>query len=344
MKRQKHTQPPPGVKIDYTSVYSVGYSGPVTKDNAKEILFAELNPRLEKLQSSVELSLQFLHENGLLDQLSMVYVALHQIMRLYPMTQGNWHSGERIPLVSAEEVLPYSIIFAFQGNYKTAFVILREFLELTVLQLYFYERQDKEEVGAWGRDEIRTPGFKNMMSVLEANPLFSMADSEFRIKDNLLKTYDELGGFIHTRGIPYTTMGLTGNNVNEFSSDALMKYNGYFNDLAHNVILLLAAYFPTSVIALPIFEKLGYWYPNWIPKKEKVAAIQANLSASELKILENISEHNIWYQKLKLKVLSLPDLTDEKIASTYKEFEELYNKGGGYFLTKLKEKNEILEV
>jgi len=344
MGKEKFSKPPAGIKTDYESIFAVGHQGQITEEVAQELFATQINTRLSKINESVEESFKYLVEKNLLGKFAFSFISLFETLEVYPLTQDNWHSGERIPLAHATEVIPYSIILALQANYKTAFQNLREFLELVVLQIYFYELRDKEEIGKWGRGKIWTPNFKRMLKKIANNKLFNKADTQFSIISELKKTYNELGAYIHTRGIPATTMGLTGSNINSFSGDTLIKYNKFFVKISHLVVLFLSIFFPNAIIALPSYKKLGHWHPSWVPREDHVECIRGSLSEKEITFLEKLSLSNTWFQRVKEKLNSMRDLTLDEIESTFNEMNKLASSGLEEIVPKLKKVNKKLEV
>ena len=215
------------------------------------------------------------------------------------------------------------MVLVCQGHYKSAFQKLREVIELVILQFYFLLMDDSDLVGRWGRAEIRTPGLKEMLTTLDKSQVFLKTNEEFNIRNRLYQIYDDLGAYVHTRGIPSTSMGLTGSNKVNFSESALAKFLDIATPLFKQVVLLFSVFFPTCIIPLDAFRKFGYFDPVWILRKDHVSFIGSVLVKDELESLEKMAENNAWFVNLRARIDSLKDLNQTQIDSTYAMFEQL---------------------
>lgn len=215
---------PPGIKTDYERVLTVGTGGTIDEELAAEILSAEITPRFQESDLAVQRSLQYLRESRVSGDFLRTYAGFREAACVYPITSRNRHSGERIPLVHAEEVATDAVVLAFQAHYKSAYQRLREVMEMVLLQVYFSKVRDKSIIGKWGRGEIETPKLKAMLDVITKDVLFQVGDEKLNIAEKLRYTYWDLGAYTHTRGIPTTNMGLVGSNVLAFTPDALDRF------------------------------------------------------------------------------------------------------------------------
>ena len=214
---------------------------------------------------------------------------------------------------------------------------------MTLLQIYFHRVRDKSVVGKWGRSEMKTPTMNQMLGVIAADPLFQVGDNKIGISNDLLRIYDELGAYIHTRGVPTINMGLVGSNMLTFSSDAFDRFMALFSSACHHCIVLVAAFFPAAIIQVPAFAKSGYFDPIWLPRKEKVECIRSALSQAELRVLEDLATQNSWFQGVLAKTRSLPDLTPSEIDETYQRFTTLAEGGIEEVSEAVQKVNELFE-
>lgn len=342
-EEHKVHEPPPGIKLDYDEVHAVGTSGPLDDQALVRVLQLELAPRIYEGQLSIDRSWAYLDQGQHTTEFLRMFGALREITQVYPATMSNWHSGERIPLSHAEEVASDGIVLAFQAHYKYAYKSLRDLLELAVLQAYFYKLTDKSLVGRWGRGESRTPGLKVMLKQLSQDTLYSSADNQLNISSEIARIYDDLGAYIHTRGVATISMGLTGSNVAKFTPDALSRFLILFSATARLCVVFLAAFFPASIIYVPAFRKFGYLAPTWLPDEDQVNAIRNVLSRQELQVLEVLAENNVWFKQIVSRVDERPDLNESGIRETYDQLNVAKRHGPEYFNDMLKETNRILE-
>lgn len=314
--------PPPGIHTEYDIIHSIGMGGIIDDKMSSNVLRATIEGNLKESNKTVEESKKYFDSNNP-KKFSSTFVAFREAIVCYPVTAQNWHSGERIPTAHAEETSTMALTHAYQGHYKSAFQNLREIIELVILQLYFYKLTNKRLIGKWGRGEIRTPSLREMLKEIKKDDLLKLADTKLGISNRILQSYDDLGAFIHTRGIQTTTMGLTGSNLIRFSEVALNRFIKISTIVYLRCIMIISTFFPTSIIAVKVFDKLGHFDPVWIPRENSVNCIRAVLTKSELHALEKIAIKNIWYQTLVNKVNSLKSLSKEEIDGTYNHFMKL---------------------
>jgi len=319
----KKNKPPSGIFTDYTETYTQGFGGKIDSQTAETAFDNLLNMNIKSSFDSTNKTIEFLHEQTSGRKFMTIRLALSEVLRSYPITPKNWSNGERIPGVHAEETSTSAMVLVCQGHYKSAFQKLREVIELVILQFYFLLMDDSDLVGRWGRAEIRTPGLKEMMKTLDKSQVFLKTNEEFNIRNRLYQIYDDLGAYVHTRGITSTSMGLTGSNKVNFSESALAKFLDIATPLFKQVVLLFSVFFPTCIIPLDAFRKFGYFDPVWILRKDHVSFIGSVLVKDELESLEKMAENNAWFVNLRARIDSLKDLNQTQIDSTYAMCEQL---------------------
>jgi len=308
---------PPGIKTDYERVLAVGTGGAIDEKVAAKILSAEILPRFQGSDLAVQRSLQYLRESRVGDDFLRTYAAFREAACVYPISSRNRHSGERIPLVHAEELATEAVVLAFQAHYKPAYQSLREVIEMVLLRVYFSKVRDQSIVGKWGRGEIETPKLRKMLDVIINDVLFKVAEERLNIAKRLRQTYWDLGAYTHTRGIPTTNMGLVGSNVLAFTPDALDRFFVLFTSVHRLCVTFIAVFFPQAVMEVPAFVKFGHLDPVWIPRSDQVKCIRSVLLKNDLNVLEDLALSNQWFQTLLAKVNSLPDLTVTEVDETY---------------------------
>ncbi|RLC36393.1 hypothetical protein DRH29_04645 [candidate division Kazan bacterium] len=315
--RLEKSAAPPGIKTDYERVLVVGTGGTIDEKGAAEILSAEITPRFQESNMAVQRSLQYLQESRVGSDFLRIYAAFHEAACVYPITSRNRHSGERIPLVHAEEVATDAVVLAFQAHYKSAYQRLREVLEMVLLQLYFAKVEDKSMIGKWGRQEVKTPALNIMLDEIAKDALYQSGDGKLKITNKLRRIYRDLGAYTHTRGVPTLNMGLMGSNILAFTADALDRFFVLFASGCRLCIACIAIFFPQAIIEVPAFAKFGHLDPVWLPRSDEVKCIRSVLSATELNVLEDLAASNVWFQTVCAKVNSLPDLSPAEIEETY---------------------------
>ncbi len=343
VKRNTHgdkSNAPPGIKTDYEKVLAVGTGGLIDEKVAAQILSAEISPRHQESTLAVQSSLQYVLESKTGRDFLKAYAAFREASCVYPSTSRNWHSGERIPLVHAEEVANDAIVLAFQAHYKSAYQRLREVIEMVLLQVYFAKLKDKSVVGKWGRGEIETPPLKTMLGEMAKDAHFQSGDKKLDIAAKLRRTYWDLGAYTHTRGVPTIDMGLVGSNILAFTPDALDRFFVLFELVCRLCITFIAIFFPQAIISVPAFAKFGHLDPVWIRRSDQVKCIRSAPSEADLNMLEGLAKSNSWFETLCAKINSLPDLSAPEVEETY---DFVINAGVDAVVDALKEIDKLLE-
>lgn len=342
-KKTERPNPPPGIYPDYREMITLGTHGPIGVETSLELLRMETEQGQDRGTAAFEQSWTHLREISSFASFARATSALREATRVYPVTQDNWHSGERIPLIHAWEVASESVLLALRSHYKSAYQRLRETLEMVVLQLFFYTTEDKSIVPTWGRGETRTPSFRAMLRRCATNELYAEASKHLGIEDSMRQAYDDLSAYIHTLGVPATSMGLRGSNILSFSPAGLERFCGFYVGVARLSVLMLGAFFPPTVIPVPAFRKMGHFDPGWLPRKDHVDCICGILAPDEIRFLRHLAEGNTWFQGVVQKLNQLPDLTQEQTDRTYDEFQEAVREGLQAVQELLKKTNALVE-
>ena len=340
-----HNKPAPlaGISPDYRDVFALGTHGRIDAEAAFGLLREETTHRDTRGREALEQSWAFVQEQENRTPFIRSFCAFREVTNVYPITRHNWHSGERIPLVHAWETASEAVLLAFRAHYKSSYQRLREVLELVVLQQFFYTSRDKSIIQAWGRGETRTPPFRTMLKKCTESSVYGEANEHLAIADKMAQAYDDLGAYVHTRGVPATGMGLTASNTLAFSAPALGKFCGLFFDIARLSILMLASFFPPAVISLPAFKKLGHMDPAWLPRKDHVDCICSILTEDERSFLVRLAEKNTWFQRVVSKLDRRPDLTREERDRTFEEMQEAAKNGSEAIQALIKAINALVE-
>ncbi len=221
-----------------------------------------------------------------------IYEAFDESCMVYPITTDNLFSGERIPLIEAMETNEILLFQIFSGMYKLSFQLLREILELVLLQFYIYFEDDKKFLRNWLKGEVDTPFKKEMKRALHKSEAYELANPKFNLDAQLDGIYENLSGYIHTQGIKYSHKALKNANRPIFSEKSLVKFSGVYFDTIKYCVLLIAINFPNAIEPLPIFSKFGFNAPLSFIDEDIVQKIRSVFTKAELLELDDLSLKN----------------------------------------------------
>lgn len=256
-------------------------------------------------------------DNPASERIQNAFDAFRQASMVYPVTEDNFLSGERVPLIEAQETNEILLFQLFSGMYKLSFQLLRELLELVLLQFYFYLDCDKHVLDGWLRGEYDTPYKATLKGTLSKSELYSIANPQLSLDSQLDTLYGLLCEYAHTQGIARSHQTLKTANRPVFSKFALQKFSKVYFDTIKYCISLIAIHFPNAIVPLPVFEKFGYGGPISLIEQDQVEMIRTIFTDTELSVLELLASNNQAFQELKSRVEAMPDLTEEEIDQSY---------------------------
>ncbi|MFC2021625.1 hypothetical protein ACFLTR_00195 [Chloroflexota bacterium] len=270
-----------------------------------------LEVSLERFSKSDEVSRRILS----------AFCAFREARQVYPVTEDNFLSGERVPIIEAEETNETLLFQLFSGMYKISFQLLREVLELTLLQFYLYLQQDTQFLNDWIKARKGTPSKKNLKSVLKTSNLYVSANKSIKLDSQLDSLYESLSRYTHTQGFVHSHQGLKTANRPVFSEIALRGFSEVYIATIKYCVFLIAIHFPNAIIGFPVYQKFGYGGPICFIDQDHTEMVRAIFSESELLVLEDLASQNTDFQELRSKVESMPDLSKEQIDETWEEIE-----------------------
>lgn len=224
--------------------------------------FAEVTlPQIWHTQNS---TFSFLKENNLqtLEQIAIVYSGYRVLLALptgFRFPNRSYYPYN-LPFYEGLEELDSSLVLAFSGQYKSAIQHLRFFLELAFLGLYMFTPMSEHWVQNWLLGETKTPAIGEILKTIEKN---SRAQS-FRsltgvnLRNECYAVYNELSGYVHTRG--YYTLGtsIRGSNFPILNQGALETWVSLLSAVVRIIALGMILSFPQALQRLPLYNKFGF--------------------------------------------------------------------------------------
>jgi hypothetical protein len=272
---------------------------------------------------TLEQSLKYLSSGDIVARkITNAFCAFREARQVYPWTEDNLLSGERVPIVEAEETNETLLFQLFTGMYKLSFQLLREILELVLLQFYIYLGQDRRFLDEWLRAERDTPPRKKLESVLRTSSLYELASQSLELDSKLDTIYKTLSGYTHTKGFVHSHQGLKTANMPVFSTIALRSFSEIYFITIKYCVSLIAIHFPNAIIGFPVYEKFGYGGPVFFIDQDQAEQVRAIFTDAELSVLEYVASQNTEFQQLMSIIEAMPDLTKEEIDKTWEEIEK----------------------
>ena len=226
-----------------------------------------------------------------------------------------------------------SILSWLDGNVLAATTLLRPFLELTMLHLYWYLRSKKEGYQSyyeWLNGKSQGPGFKKQVnyifSKLVVKDCFSSSELG-TIKDNILKLYKWGCIYNHTPKVEESMFHVAGGTVADKSN--LTVSLGYYPLMAlpllREVVCTFMLVYPMSFFPVDRYAKWGFGGLHGIfLDHTNVVILKAALTSPRFKTIKSkvagsseIESNLNWF-------MEQAKLSDKQLEESWVEFQDMY--------------------
>lgn len=278
----------------------------------------------EKCETTYRESQNYLSANAATHENIILHLrAYNEIGDLIPQTLDNFASGHYFPYSQSYFELENSYELAMQGFYTYAFSALRTVLELGFLTIYFAANdQEHIDVQAWINAQEKTPTRKQIFGRLKEIPAFCLFDVRFDFTKRIIKTFDDLDRYMHTRGLHHSSTALNSANYNRFSENSFKLYCKLMTTVVNSNMCVFLLKYPIGMHGLPLNEKFGLNGPvGGFLREEQVSLMTSLLSKEAKDMLYQISNEDQNVQKCVANINQLPDLTPEEWENQVTRFE-----------------------
>jgi len=141
----------------------------------------------------------FSTENTVTRKILSAFSAFREARQVYPVTEENLFSGERVPIIEAEETNEIMLFQLFTGMYKVSFQLLRELLELVLLQFYLHLTKDRQFLQDWIRAKRDTPFRREFENALNKSKFYELANQSLALDIKLNNLYRTLSEYTHKK-------------------------------------------------------------------------------------------------------------------------------------------------
>lgn len=268
---------------------------------------------IANVQSETERYLQ--DTPNLQKRLDVHLSAAYEIVDLVPETLKKLGSGHFFPIAESFRELEASFLLAACGFYRHALVGLRSALELALIGIYKDRNDEAEkEISSWLRSSERHLNYKKMFKEMKNVPSFSRWFANTNFYDSVMETYDNLGGFVHVRGFPYSSMSLSEANFNRFNHEVLGHFVDQLCHIARCIVIVILLKYPWGIEPLPVFAKFGLNPPlGGLLDEQAHAKVCAILEPWEVALLKVICSGDAESRGRIEGILAMSDLTSEEI-------------------------------
>ncbi|MHB8618974.1 MAG: hypothetical protein ACYDAG_05265 [Chloroflexota bacterium] len=253
-----------------------------------------------------------------------LFWAYHELAELVPQTLEKLCSGHFFPITESYFELENSYQLALRGFYRYAFAALRFVLELGFLGFYFDVEDNAQDVIApWYVGQARTPRMTEMLKRMKVLAGFSEFDRRFGLSMRIGNLYDDLSGYVHTRGFQYSSHGASRANFIQFSETALKLYLKAVPLVVSNVIVVAMLKYPVGMQPLPLTEKYGLNGPvGGFLEHHQVDLLTSFIAPEERKFLLGLSDGDPSVQQIIAHFESMPDLSEAEWQQQMRDFDE----------------------
>lgn len=216
-------------------------------------------------------------------------------------------------------------------NYLAAFTLLRPFMELAILHLYWFMRCEEKGYHPyyqWLNGTEEKPSFKHMFDyVFENLPTRDYVDSKrvSHLREILQKIYRMLCAYNHTPKIEESIVTLGGGQY-RLSLFTFFYFLFWANMLLRQLVYLYVLVYPMSLFPVEGYKKWGFNGPVGIfIDPVNFAHIRSFLGEKNLSRLQEQLEVFPQVQDLVDDFEQRPDLSEEEIEESWRKFESSLN-------------------
>ncbi len=256
-----------------------------------------------------------------------IHVFVHDIFpACFPSNSEREKKIWWFPLAEAGLDLEYSIFFAKAGIYKTAYMSLRNFMELSLVYFY-YLLIAKSKGNEWAKGKIPTPFRNDILKVLFKNDDFRYFDSQIKIRESIDSEYGKLNDICHTRGVLHSHTTLSMGNYPRCIEESLRSFVTRIKAVIDVVMTCFVGVNPIILFPVPLDEKFGMSGPfSGYLKEYQVKTLHKLLTPESLKTLLAYYEANPNVASIRQYFEDLPDMTDEQRSQQKAVFDKNYGK------------------
>jgi len=278
-----------------------------------------------KIEAIYNASIKYLEEHDDIKKDIATHLwAYHEIGDIVPQTVDNFMSGHFFPYLESYLHLENSCELCLQGFYTYAFFALRSALELGILYVNFaLNDKEYEEVLPWISSQIRTPQFNQFLNRISQLENIKRFNDHFDIINRVSELYDELSGFVHTRGLFHSSRRVSRANFNQFVERSLIEYRKKMFSVVSDVIIIMLLKYPIGMQPLPLSQKFGLNIPaGGFLEAYQVDIITSILEPKEREFLKKLSDEDPFTRQIVEHFESLPDLSEEEWKKQIEEFDK----------------------
>jgi hypothetical protein len=213
------------------------------------------------------------------------------------------------------------------GNVLSALTLLRPFMELAILHIYWYIRSEikgyKTYYQWFNGDKNKKPPFRNQVDII-FNKLKENLNVEpkrlYQLKETLLNAFGSLSSYNHTPQVEESMTGISW-STNNLSYDTFYYYLANINLLLKQIVYLYVLAYPMSLFPVDRVKKWGFSGPVGIfadqTNYQSIALYLGEENVAELKTsmsnLDGVKTKLDWYH-------GFLDLSPLEIETDWKRF------------------------
>ncbi len=231
------------------------------------------------------------------------------------VTVHPWHHL----VLEAEQDLNSAFLLLLMGFYKDGFRAMRSFLELTLFALANFVEEDQEYFKGWLAGKRGTPKFADLVKKVSLKNGFEKLNEKLEWDTNVTDLYNELSGYIHTRGARHTNSSLRNSNTISFSESGMSQGMTLLLSTMKHAAEAFVVVFPMALQSIPLLQKFAFGGPvGGFLDEDQVESVKGIFEETVLDVLVQVSQSDSETVSLAESIRSMPDLSEEEIAESMK--------------------------
>jgi len=197
----------------------------------------------------------------------------------------------------------------------------------------------EEQVQKWLLGNEKTPSFRHILKDIEGRSRFKSLSTTtgIDITERCRNHYDELSGYVHSRG--FQTLGTTmrGTTIPSFDSEGFRIWADLFHRSVQTITIGIIGQFPQTLQRLPLYEKFGFFQtprggflePFEVDEIEQILEPELVLN---LRLFSNLHHAEVFPVKWE-GFDKIPNLSLETLKSTFEDYVRILKLAGAGKIT-----------
>lgn len=306
------------------SVTASGYYLPPGDNSLKTIITSFIGLNLENIKPFTQAVIDNERSLNLLDHAVKGMLAYSEFQDILSIRLGNDHSKENRDEIASRHYCFYESVYYLRqsfaswldGNVLASVTLLRPFMELSVMHVYWELLDDTKKYYEWFEGKKESPQFKQLVDN-SFNRLKGREDADLSridlLSDTIKSLYKSLCRYNHTPRLDDSVASMNYGN-SSISLEAFQYYLAELTIILHQMVFLFVLTYPMSLFPVDRYRKFGLeGIAGVYFDKQNYEFLSSFLGEESLKKLKDQLKNNNHVVQMIDAFEAFPDLSEEEL-------------------------------